>query len=141
MGIRTREEILHQATELTHKQEAGLAAEHQRSAFLAAGFIPTGALVTALLASPAVNASSAQVIGAAAITLLIIITNSLCWYALHSVTKELKQGPETSLPKPLTRLQQPLPQTEVQRVPPTPQAELQPLPPVATAHQAPLQAL
>lgn len=94
MSIRTREEILHQAAELTRKQDARLAAEHQRSAFLAAGFIPTGALVTALLASPAVNASSSQVVGAAAITLLIIITNSLCWYALHSVTKELKQGPD-----------------------------------------------
>ena len=94
MNVETREEILRQAAELRRKQDARLATHQQRSAVLAGGFLTIGALVTALLASPAVEASSSQVRVAGAIALMIAVANGLCWVAVHSVPVEWHEGPK-----------------------------------------------
>ena len=87
VSVETREEILRQTAELRRKQDARLAAHQQRSAVLAGGFLTIGALVAALLASPAVEASSAQVRTVGAIALVIAVANGLCWVAVHSAPR------------------------------------------------------
>lgn len=93
VSVETRKEILHQTAELRRKQDARLAAHQQRSAVLAGGFLTIGALVTALLASPAVEASSSQVRTAGAIALMIAVANGLCWAAVHSGPVQWYEGP------------------------------------------------
>lgn len=97
MSVAIREEILRQAAELRRKQDARLAAHQQRSAVLAGGFLTIGALVTALLASPAVEASSAQVRAVGTIALVIAVANGLCWVAVHSTPVEWREGPKVNL--------------------------------------------
>ena len=97
MSVAIREEILRQAAELRRKQDARLVAHQQRSTVLAGGFLTIGALVTALLASPAVEASSAQVRVVGAIALVIAVANGLCWVAVHSAPVEWHVGPEIRL--------------------------------------------
>ena len=94
MSIETREEILRQAAELRRKQDARLAAHQQRSAVLAGGFLTIGALVTALLASPAVEASSLEASTAGVIALVIAVANGLCWVAVHSAPVAWHEGPK-----------------------------------------------
>ena len=97
MNIDVREEILRQAAELRRRQDARLAAHQQRSAVLAGGFLPIGALVTALLASPAVGATSPQVSTVGAIALVIAVANGLCWAAVHSGPVQWYEGPKINL--------------------------------------------
>ena len=97
MSVEAREEILRQTAELRRKQDARLAAHQQRSAVLAGGFLTIGALVTALLASPAVEASCSQVRVVGAIALVIAVANGLCWVAVHSAPVEWHEGPKINL--------------------------------------------
>ena len=96
MNVETREEILRQATELRRRQDVRLAAHQQRSAVLAGGYLPIGALVTALLASPAVGATRPQVSTVGAIALVIAVANGLCWAAVHSGPVQWYEGPRIS---------------------------------------------
>ena len=94
MNICAREEILRQAAELRRRQDVRLASHQQRSAVLAGGFLPIGALVTALLASPSVGATSPQVSTVGAIALGIAVANGLCWAAVHSGPVQWYEGPK-----------------------------------------------
>lgn len=95
MSIEVLQEVLHQGLEARRKQDARLASEQRRSAVLAGAFIPVAAFVTALLASPAVDASSQQVLTAGAIALLIALANGACWFLAHSVPVKWHEGPDT----------------------------------------------
>ena len=60
---------------------------------LAGGFLTIGALVTALLASPAVGATGFQVRAAGAIALAVAAATGLCWIAVHSAPVGWHEGP------------------------------------------------
>jgi hypothetical protein len=61
---------------------------------LAGGFLTIGALVTALLAYPAVGATGRQVTTAGAIALATAVVNGLCWVAVHSAPVQWHEGPK-----------------------------------------------
>ena len=92
--IQAREEILRQTTEDMRRQDASLIANQRNSSALAAGFIPVGTLVAALLAFDVVEAERTQVIAAVAIALMIVATNTLCWIGIHLTGRQLAQGPD-----------------------------------------------
>lgn len=94
MSIEAQQEILRQATTLRDKQDARLVRHQQRAAVLAGGFPPLGALVLAVMASPAVNATTSQVTTAALIMLGFAITIGLCWTSVHSAPSEWYEGPD-----------------------------------------------
>lgn len=94
VSIEAQQEVLRQATALRDKQDARLVRHQQRAAVLAGGFPPLGALVLAVMSSPAVNATTSEVTTAALITLGFAITIGACWTSVHSAPLEWHEGPD-----------------------------------------------
>ena len=94
MSMQIQKELLRQAEELRRRQDVRLVVNLQRSAFLAAGFIPIGAIVAALLASPVVEVTSRQVTAAGVAALLIVVANGIFWISVNRRATSWREGPD-----------------------------------------------
>jgi len=92
--IEVREEVLRQATALRDKQDARRATQQQRSALIAGGATTVGAIITAVIASPAANANSGQVIAAGVFVVALALANGVCWGAVYKAASKWLDGPD-----------------------------------------------
>ena len=92
--IEVREEILRQASELRHKQDARLATQQRRSAMIAGAATTVGALISAVIASPTAGATTGQVAAAGAFVVLLALANGVCWFGVYAAAAKWFDGPD-----------------------------------------------
>ena len=92
--IEVQEEILRQATDLRHKQDARLATQQRRSAMIAGSATTVGALISAVIASPTVGATNGQVIAAGVFVVLLALANGVCWFGVYAAAAKWLDGPD-----------------------------------------------
>lgn len=100
MGIKTREEILRQATELCRKQDARADAPLRGSTAILGGFLTIATIVNTLLVAPALRADAAQITAGIVIALAVTLASGLCWFVIQARPMRWHDGPDIDRLRP-----------------------------------------
>lgn len=100
MGIKTREEILRQATELCRKQDARADAPLRGSTAILGGFLTIATIVNTLLVAPALRADAAQITAGIVIALAVTLASGLCWFVIQARPMRWHDAPDIDRLRP-----------------------------------------